>query len=113
MEEEATLIVKVNGEMKTQIISDILYVVERNNRVFLIKNDGSDLIEQSVDEMEELIDSRKYFRINSRYLVKFSAIQAMYPHSFEKIRVRLKPESKEDVIVAKEKVAAFKQWLLE
>lgn len=111
--EEATLFITINGEIRTQIISDILYVVERNKRVYLITKEGSEVIEQSVDEMEELIHSNKYFRINSRYLVRFSVIEAMYPHSFEKIRVKLNPVAKEDVIVAKEKVAAFKLWLLE
>jgi len=111
--EEGTLMVTINGEIQSRIITDILYVVERNDRVFLIMADGSDMIEQSIDEMQELINSNKYFRINSRYLVHFSAIESMYPHSFEKIRVKLNPAAKEDVIVAKEKVAAFKLWLLE
>ncbi len=111
--QEETLMITINGEIKSRVISEILYVVERNDRVFLIMSEGSDMVEQSINEMEELINSKKYFRINSRYLVHFSAIEAMYPHSFEKIRVKLNPPAKEDVIVAKEKVAAFKLWLLE
>jgi DNA-binding LytR/AlgR family response regulator len=61
--------------------------------------------------VEGLVDPRRFFRINRKYLVSVDAIQDMIVHSNSRLKLMLRASDDQDVIVARERVMEFKNWL--
>ena len=79
---------------------------------FLQNNEGRDYaIAYSLDQIENLIDPAKFYRINRSFLVAFSAISNIVSYSNSRLRIDLKSNNSDDLIVSREKVQDFKKWL--
>ena len=79
---------------------------------FLQNNTGRDYaISYSLDQVENLIDPAKFFRINRKFLISFSAILDIVSYSNSRLRIKLKSNESEELIVSREKVQDFKSWL--
>ena len=68
------------------------------------------LIISTLEEMEELLDPKKFYRANRQYIIHIDAIQSVKPHENSKLTVLLKAPLKFDVDISREKAPAFKKW---
>jgi DNA-binding LytR/AlgR family response regulator len=79
---------------------------------FLQSNAGRDYaISYSLDQLEDLLDPSRFFRINRKYIVSSLAISDIVSCSKSRLQVRLHSNKSEDLLVSREKVQQFKQWL--
>ena len=86
------------------------YSLEKNT--FLQNNSGRDYaINYSLDQLEDLLDPAKFFRINRKFIVSFSSISDIISYSNSRLKVKLNSNESEDLIVSREKVQDFKKWL--
>jgi len=69
------------------------------------------LLDHPLDRIENLIDPAKFFRINRKHLIQLSSIGKMVQFTNSRLKVELKQPFDEELIVAREKVKAFKEWL--
>jgi DNA-binding LytR/AlgR family response regulator len=74
-------------------------------------NDHNYVIDYSVDQLENLLDPKKFFRINRKYLIGMGSIDDIISYSNSRLKIELKHSSDMDAIVAREKVNNFKKWL--
>jgi two-component system response regulator LytT len=68
-------------------------------------------ISQSMDQVQNLLSSRQFFRLNRQYLINFSAIKEVEHYFGRKLFVRLVIPSPEQLLIGKEKTSAFLSWL--
>lgn len=68
------------------------------------------IIDYTLENLEEIVDPRHFFRVNRSYVVHINAIQdvVVYSNSRLKITVGIKWEG--EIIVSREKVNDFKEW---
>jgi two-component system response regulator LytT len=86
------------------------YSLEKNT--FLQNNSGRDYaINYSLDQLEDLLDPVKFFRINRKFIVSFSAISDIISYSNSRLRIKINSNESDDLIVSREKVQDFKKWL--
>ena len=105
-------VIKVGEHIKVFTIENVQCFYSMEKYTFLQNNEGRDYaISYSLDQVEDLIDSAKFFRINRKFLVSFSAITDIVNYSNSRLRIKLKSNESEDLIVSREKVQEFKQWL--
>jgi len=105
-------VIKVGEHIKVFTIENVQCFYSMEKYTFLQNNEGRDYaIIYSLDQVEDLIDSAKFFRINRKFLVSFSAITDIVNYSNSRLRIKLKSNESEDLIVSREKVQEFKQWL--
>jgi DNA-binding LytR/AlgR family response regulator len=52
-----------------------------------------------------------FFKINRQFIVNIEAIKRVHSYFNGKLKLEIEPLHKEDIIVGKDKAAAFKQWL--
>ena len=65
-----------------------------------------------MDQLESLLDPRRFFRLNRAYLAQQTAIQDIIHYTNSRLKTTLKPASPEgDVLVSRERVPAFRAWL--
>lgn len=69
-------------------------------------------IDYSLDKIEQLVDPGQFFRINRNFIVNFSAIQDILIYSSGRLKIILNGwTEKEDILVSRERVTEFKEWM--
>ena len=81
--------------------------------IYLVHKDGKKYITdyRSLDEIEELLDPVQFFRANRQFIIDLSYIETMRSDESGKVIVRLKLGGFPEIIVSKEKAAAFRKWV--
>lgn len=81
--------------------------------IYLLNKEGKKYITdfRSLDEVEELLDPQKFYRANRQFIISLSCIESMRSDDTGKINVKLKLEQAPEIIVSKEKAAAFRKWV--
>jgi DNA-binding LytR/AlgR family response regulator len=65
-------------------------------------------LDYSLDQLQKLVDPGMFFRVNRNYLVNINAIEDIISYSTNRLKLKV---AKEEVIVSRDKVTEFKQWL--
>jgi DNA-binding LytR/AlgR family response regulator len=84
----------------------------RDNLNYLITFSGEKYILDFVtlEEVEELLDPRIFYRANRQSLVHIDAIERIKPHENQKLTLTLKAPLKMEQDVSREKAPGFKKW---
>ena len=61
--------------------------------------------------MEKQLDPNQFFRANRQHIIHVSSIDSIQNPFNGKLRIKLKRDAEREVLVSKEKVPLFKQWL--
>ncbi|GAA4404436.1 hypothetical protein GCM10023187_21760 [Nibrella viscosa] len=69
------------------------------------------IVDYTMEDLETLVDPRQFFRLNRQYLANLSAIQKIHNYFNGKLKLELRPESAEEVLVSRERAPSFKNWL--
>ena len=104
--------VKIGNHFHSIPVDNIecFYIVER--AVFFKTNNGKNYnLDYSLDQVQQVIDPEKFFRINRNYLIQINAIQDIYNYSSSRLGIKLNGIDHLDLIVSREKVGEFKKWL--
>jgi len=112
-EYKSRFIVKVASNIIAVPTSEILYFFSENKIVWVRKKDGKKHpIDYNLDQLINLIDPQKFFRINRKYISSFDAIQDISAYSNSRLKIKLLHEAKkEEILISREKVTDFKAWL--
>jgi DNA-binding LytR/AlgR family response regulator len=90
----------------------IAYCEAEGKLVTLVTADGKrHIAEQSLDELETVLDPRQFFRISRKYIVQASAISFAEPYFNGRLSLKLMPAATGEVLVSRERVRDFKAWL--
>lgn len=81
------------------------------NYLYTFKGDKYILDFTTLDEVEELLDLKKFYRANRQFIIHIDAIQSVKPHENAKLTAILKPPLKLEADISREKAPTFKKWL--
>ena len=91
---------------------DIPYFYATHKLVCMVDNKNQKFIlDQSLADIETRLDPSQFYRVNRKYLINITAIKLMKTYSKGKLKLEVTPPVSEDIIVAQENVAAFKEWV--
>ncbi|WP_316734945.1 LytTR family DNA-binding domain-containing protein [Pedobacter aquatilis] len=92
-------------------VSDILYI-EMDNRIATayLKNGAEAILPNSLEEIEEQLDPKLFFRANRQFIIHVNAVKQLLNYFNGKLKVLLKDKDVE-VIVSRDKSAGLKEWL--
>jgi DNA-binding LytR/AlgR family response regulator len=69
------------------------------------------LIGVSLDQIFIQLDQQEFFRANRQYIVSIKAIDVIYKYGNNQLKIEMNPRTSEDVIISKNRVSEFKNWL--
>lgn len=100
------------GRSVTLIPIDDIALFIKEELIFLINRDGNRFITdfRSLDEVEELINPKIFYRANRQHLVHLPFIESYRGDDTGKITLKLRGIKTIDLAVSKEKAAEFKKW---
>lgn len=106
------IILNSGNKQKPFYLNDIAYFMADNRYVFAVSKEGNKYFYDSVlYQLETEINPEQFFRLNRTFLVNFDSITEIIPFSKSRLKINLKPEPEQDVIVSAKRVADLKQWL--
>jgi DNA-binding LytR/AlgR family response regulator len=68
-------------------------------------------VENTLEELEELLDPRDFFRVSRGVTIRINALQKIHPHLNGRLKLELSPAASEEIFVSRERSADFKSWL--
>jgi two-component system, LytTR family, response regulator LytT len=93
-------------------VSDIAYFYSDGRLNFFKTLDNKRyLVDYLMDELEQMLDPRRYFRINRSFFVSIDSIEKIEDYFGFRLILQLKPTIDKEVIVSREKVSDFKKWM--
>jgi two-component system, LytTR family, response regulator len=84
----------------------------RDEVIWIQTTDNQRLITDynSLDEIEELLNSEGFFRANRQFIVNKQTIESYRTHFTGKIELKLVVSTKDEIVVSKEKAHQFRGW---
>lgn len=83
----------------------LIYVITKNNEKY-------NMDYESMDEIEEMLDSDRFFRVNRQFIVNRVAVQKVWGIENSKMMVKLKePHQAIEIDISRQKAPIFKKWL--
>ena len=106
-------VVKSGANLLTVAVEDILYFWSQDKMTWIrIKDGRKHVVEYTLEQLDSMLDPKKYFRVNRKYCVRLDAIHKATVYSNSRLKLHLPHLDKaEEVVVSREKVQAFKSWL--
>ena len=105
--------VKIGEHLQTIQAEDIDFLLGENKSVWLYhKNGRKYIVDYTLDQLDELLEPERFFRLNRQFIAAISSIKDVIAYSNSRLKIVLNnPPSKDDIIMSREKVEAFKLWL--
>lgn len=108
-------IVKIGEKLKSIPVEEIscFYSFEGGAYIRTMENRNYS-IDYSMDQLEELVNPIIFFRVNRKLILNYSSIDALHTWSGSRLKIELTFSLKElddDIVVSRERVKEFKQWL--
>jgi len=84
-----------------------------DNRLNLLQTlEGKKMIvDYSLDELEAVLDPTRFFRVSRSFLVSIGSIDQVQTYFGYRLELKLKPVIDKEVIVSREKLTPFKEWM--
>jgi DNA-binding LytR/AlgR family response regulator len=104
--------IKVGDHIKSVLTDEIAYFFSRDKATYLKTFEGRGyLLDYSLEQLSEMLDPLTYHRINRKYLVNIKAISDIIAYSNSRLELQLPHAEENHIIVSRERVSEFKQWL--
>ena len=103
---------KLGNKIKSIPTSSIRYFYSKDKITFIIDKDNTRLpINNTLDEIDQLVDPKYFFRVNRKFVVHYESISEIHPYFKGRLKINLDPDVAEDIIVSTERSPLLKSWL--
>jgi DNA-binding LytR/AlgR family response regulator len=106
-------IVNIRNQWMPVSTSDIAcFSKEVLNYIYLFNGERYQIDYTTLEEIEELLDPKAFYRANRQYIINIEAVHTVKPVENSKLIIRLKePNHKLDIDMSRLKSPEFKKWL--
>jgi two-component system, LytTR family, response regulator len=112
VEYKKRFMIKIGQQMKVVNIEDVAYFYIDQKIVYLATKEARNYpIDFSLDQMENLLDPQRFFRINRAFIISIDSIEKMISYSKSRVKIKLKPECQLDSVSSTDRSGLFKEWL--
>ncbi len=109
---KARFLVKVGEHLRMIPVDEIAVFISMEKSTFLRTYNGRDYgIDFTLEQIVGLVDPKKFFRVNRKFIVDIKSIQDIIAYSNSRLKLKLAIATDEEVIVSRERVGEFKEWL--
>lgn len=97
---------------KSVLVSDVVYFYSEL-KITRAKLDSGleEIIPQTMEELEQQLDPKSFFRANRQFIVHIDAIQQIHNYFHGKLKLAMRNNPEVEIIVSREKAHALKAWL--
>jgi len=104
--------VRIGNKIEIINVSDVCYFHSFEKGTYARTVDNRDnLLDSTLENIFPLLNPKQFFRISRKFIVNIKYIKDVYAYSNSRLRVNTNIKSTDELIVSREKVRAFKEWL--
>ena len=103
------ILVKIGYNLKIVQTSEVSCFFSENKIVYLQTDERIFPTDFTLDELEEILDDGKFFRVNRQFIINSDFIQNIHTSPYYKVDLNFQPET--EITVSRERVKDFKDWL--
>ncbi len=105
-------LIKTGAAFQYLNTTDIALLYSEESISFAIDKSGKRLIvDNTLDQIEKSLDPTIFFRISRKHIVSVSEIKKIHPHLNSRLKLDLNQQTDQELIVSREKVKQFKEWI--
>lgn len=104
--------VKIGQHLKVIATDEIECFFSENKGTYIHTFDNRNyLIETTLELLEQELDPRDFYRISRKFIIPLKAIKEIVVYSNSRLKLILPSYKEDEVIVSREKVSDFKNWI--
>jgi DNA-binding LytR/AlgR family response regulator len=104
--------IKVGDRIKAINVADIAFFWSEQKATYLqTQHKQRSILDYTLDEVQAYLDPIHFFRLNRKYICTVDAIKDVFSYSSSRLKVVLNNCEDTDILVSREKVKEFKDWL--
>ncbi|WP_432671420.1 LytR/AlgR family response regulator transcription factor [Flavobacterium sp. SM2513] len=104
--------VKIGVQMKIINVDDIECFYSENKGTYIHTFDNRDyLIDTPLEILEDELEAKNWYRISRKFIVPLVSVKEIVVYSNSRLKIILPTYKEDEVIVSREKVADFKNWM--
>ncbi len=104
--------IKVGQHIKIFNTEDIECFYSENKGTYLhTKENRNYLIDNTLEILEQELDPKVFYRVSRKFYININAIQDIISYTNSRLQLKLNSYSEQEVIVSRERVKDFKEWL--
>ncbi|MGG9964199.1 LytR/AlgR family response regulator transcription factor [Ferruginibacter sp. SUN106] len=105
-------LVKHGQKLVSVEIDEIAYFYSDGRLNFFKTQDNKKfVVDYTMDELEDMLEPEKYFRISRSFYVSVNSIDKIDDYFGNRLILQLKPAVDKEALVSREKVTDFKKWM--
>lgn len=103
---------KIGEHIKMVTIDEIECLYSENKGTYIHTSDNRDyLLDGTLEQIESELNPKDFFRVSRKYIIPLKAIKDIVVYSNSRLKIILPTYKTDDVIVSRERVNDFKEWL--
>lgn len=104
------VLVKIGYNLKIVQTNEISCFFSENKIVYLQTEDRTYPSDFTLDELEDVLDEKKFFRANRQFIISSDYIKNIHTSPNYKVELNFQPQ--EEITVSRDRVKDFKDWLV-
>jgi two-component system response regulator LytT len=105
------LVFKNNKYLTVRTENIAYFYVKYDSSIIVCFDKQEYFVNQSLEHIQNLVTEKQFFRLNRQYLISFQAVKEVEHYFARKLLVNLVVDVAEKLLVPKEKVSSFLEWL--
>ncbi len=104
--------VKIGQQLKVISIEEVECFYSENKGTYIHTLDNRDyLIDSTLEVLEAEINPKDFYRVSRKFIVPLKAVKEIQLYSNSRLKIILPTYKDDEVIVARERVGDFKEWI--
>lgn len=105
-------LVKQGQRLFSVHIDDIAYFYSEGRFIFFKTTDNQKYItEYRIEQLETMLPPARFTRINRSFIISLSAVKQIHAWFGNRLKLYLEPAAEKEILVSRERVKYFKEWL--
>ncbi|MDN4012017.1 LytTR family DNA-binding domain-containing protein [Chryseobacterium gambrini] len=104
------ILVKIGYNLKIVQTHEVSCFFSENKIVYLQTQERTYPSDFTLDELEEVLDEKKFFRVNRQFIISSDFIKNIHTSPNYKVELEFQPQ--EEITVSRDRVKDFKDWLV-
>lgn len=104
--------IRIGEHLKMIPVDEVECFFSENKGTYLHTSDNRDyLLDTTLEQLESELNPKDFFRVNRKFIIPLKTIKDIVVYSNSRLKVILPTFKADEVIVSREKVNDFKEWL--
>ena len=106
-------LIRFGQTLKVVDFTAVAFFYTSDKITFLVNKEGKRYpLDYSLEQLDEMADQSKFFRINRQFIVNIESIKEMYAYSKSRVKLVLDPPCELEIVVSTDRSPVFKKWLV-